>query len=78
MSKRKERNMNTFEKILEVLAKNIGITIVLILSIVLFAWFSDGLISGLITAASALLAFTSGEMLYKEFKKPAKKSSKKK
>lgn len=69
--------MNTFEKILKVLAKNLGITIVLILSIVLFAWFSNGLISGLITAASALLAFTSAEMLYKEFKKPASKSRKK-
>ena len=64
--------MNTFEKILKVLAKNLGITIVLILSIVLFAWFSNGLISGLITAASALLAFTSAEMLYKEFKKTSK------
>lgn len=69
--------MNTFEKILKVLAKNLGITIVLILAIVLFALFSDGLIPGLITAASALLAFTSAEMLYKEFKKPASKSRKK-
>lgn len=69
--------MNTFEKILSVLAKNLGITIVLILAIVLFAWFSNGLIPGLITAASALLAFTSAEMLYKEFKKPASKSRKK-
>jgi len=69
--------MNTFEKILKVLAKNLGITIVLILSICLFAWFSGGLVSGLITAASALLAFTSSEMLYKEFKKPSSKSKKK-
>ena len=69
--------MNTFEKILKVLAKNLGITIVLILAVVLFAWFSNGLIPGLITAASALLAFTSAEMLYKEFKKPASKSRKK-
>ena len=69
--------MSTFEKILKVLAKNLGITIVLNLSIVLFAWFSGGLVSGLITAASALLAFTSAEMLYKEFKKPVSKSRKK-
>ena len=69
--------MSTFEKILKVLAKNLGITIVLILSVVLFAWFSGGLVSGLITAASALLAFTSAEMLYKEFKKPGSKSRKK-
>ena len=69
--------MNTFEKIMKVLAKNLGITIVLILAIVLFAWFSNGLIPGLITAASALLAYTSAEMLYKEFKKPASKSRKK-
>lgn len=69
--------MNTFEKIMKVLAKNLGITIVLILAVVLFAWFSNGLIPGLITAASALLAYTSAEMLYKEFKKPASKSRKK-
>lgn len=64
--------MTTFEKILRVLAKNLGLTIVFILAIVLFAVFSDGLVAGLITAGSALLAFTSGEMLYHEFKKPSK------
>ncbi len=69
--------MNTFEKILQVLAKNLGLTIVFILAVILFAWFSDGLIAGLITAGSALLAFTSAEMLYKEFKKPTSKSRKK-
>ena len=70
--------MNTFEKILGVLAKNLGITIVVILAVVLFAIFSDGLTSGLITAGSAFLAFTSAEMLYKEFKKPASKPKSKK
>lgn len=69
--------MNTFEKILKVLSKNLGLTIVFILAIVLFAIFSDGLISGLITAGSAFLAFTSGEMLFKEYKKPSPKSKKK-
>ena len=68
--------MKTFEKILNVLAKNLGITIVFILAIVLFAWFSNGLISGLITAASELLAYTSGAMLYREYKKTSKSKKK--
>jgi len=68
--------MNTLEKILKVLAKNLGITIVLILAICLFAWFSNGLISGLITAASALLAYTSASMLYREYKKSPKSKKK--
>lgn len=70
--------MNTFEKILKVLAVNLGITIVFILAVCLFAYFSNGLISGLITAASALLAYTAGAMLYREYKKPSPKKSKKK
>ena len=68
--------MTTFEKILKVLAKNLGITIVFILAIVLFAWFSGGLVSGIITAASALLAYTSGEMLFREYKKTTKSKRK--
>ncbi len=64
-----------FEKILSVLSKNLGYTVVLAVSILLFAVFSDGLIAGLITAVSALLAYTCVEALYKEYKKqPAKKA----
>lgn len=76
--------MKNCEKILDVLAKNLGITVVLIAAIILFAVFSDGLIPGLITAFSALLGYTCIEMLYKEFKKssvkhaPAKRSGVKK
>ncbi|MDE5615319.1 MAG: hypothetical protein K2I81_00595 [Alphaproteobacteria bacterium] len=76
--------MKTLEKILNVLAKNIGYTVVLVAAIILFAIFSDGLLPGLITAGSALIGYTCLEMLYKQFKnenapKPApKRVSKKK
>ena len=70
--------MKTFEKLISVLARNLGVTVVLVLAIALFAIFSDGLISGLITAASALIGYTCAEMLYKEFKKSAPAKSKKK
>ena len=69
--------MKTLEKILSVLVKNLGYTVVLVLAIILFAMFSDGLISGIITALSALLAYACIMALYNEFKKePASKSSK--
>lgn len=61
------------EKFLNVLAKNLGYTIVLVAALVLFVIFSDGLIEGLITAVSAVVAFTCVNLLYKEFKnEPAK------
>ena len=70
--------MKTFEKILTTLTRNLGYTIVLVLAIVLFAIFSDGLIPGIITAVSALVGYTCVDMLYKEFKKmPGTKSKKK-
>ena len=61
--------MKTIEKILMVLAKNLGLTVVLALSIIMFAIFSDGLIRGAITAVSALMAYVSITLLYKEYKK---------
>ena len=71
--------MNTLERILGTLVKNLGYTVVLVLAIILFAIFSDGLVSGIITAISALLAYACIVALYREFKKlPAKSSSKKK
>lgn len=65
----KEIKMNTFEKILNVLTKNLGQTVVLALAIVLFAIFSDGLIGGIITAVSAMVGYTCINILYKEYKK---------
>ena len=63
-----------FEKLLNVLSKNLGYTVVLVAAILLFAVFSDGLIAGLITAVSALLAYTCIVALYKEYKAlPVKK-----
>ena len=69
-----------FEKILNVLSKNLGYTVVLAVAILLFAVFSDGLIAGLITAVSALLVYTCVQALYSEYKKisvPAKSAVKK-
>ena len=70
--------MKTLEKILSTLVKNLGYTIVLVLAIILFAIFSDGLISGAITAISALIAYACIVALYREFKKSPTKSGKKK
>jgi hypothetical protein len=64
-----------FEKILTVLSKNLGYSVVLAVSLLLFALFSDGLVPGLITAVSALLVYTCVVALYKEYKAlPVKKS----
>lgn len=60
--------MKTLEKILNVLAKNIGYTVVLVAAIILFAIFSGGLLRGIITAGSALIGYACIEMLYKQFK----------
>ncbi len=66
-----------FDKLLHVLKSNIGYTIILAIAIVFFAIFSNGLISGLITAISALLAYACIMALYGEYKKlPAKKVTK--
>ncbi len=70
--------MKTLEKILSTLVKNLGYTIVLVLAIILFAIFSDGLISGAITAVSALIAYACIMALYGEFKKSSPKPTKKK
>jgi hypothetical protein len=61
--------MNNFEKMMSVMARNIEYTIILLISFALFAIFSDGLFAGLITAASALIAYICVDKLYKEFKK---------
>lgn len=60
--------MEVINKIIKVLAKNLGLTIVLFAAIILFAIFSDGLLAGLITALSALIAYTCCELLYREYK----------
>lgn len=70
---KKERAM--FDKILKVLSKNLGYTVILVMAIVLFAVFSDGLIAGLITAASALLAYVCASALYQEYKKETGKKT---
>ena len=70
--------MATLKKWLDVMAKNIGITLVLILAIMFFIWSCRwDLIRGLITAFAALIVYISASMLYHEFKKPSSKSKKK-
>lgn len=59
--------MKTFEKIINVMARNLFYTVILAIAIVLFAIFSDGLLAGLITAASALIAYVCIELLYKDY-----------
>lgn len=63
--------MKTFEKILNVLGKNMGYTIVLLIAIVLFIYFSDGLIEGAITAISAVIGYSAALQLVREYKKSA-------
>ena len=67
--------MKSFEKLLNVLANNLGYTVVLVAAIILFAIFSDGLISGLITAISALLAYTCIVAIAREYRKMPSKSA---
>lgn len=57
------------DKWMNVLQKNLGYTIVMIIAIVFFVYFSEGVIEGLIAAVAAMLAFTCGATLYKEYKK---------
>lgn len=67
--------MKSFEKLLNVLSQNLGYTVVLVAAIVLFAIFSDGLVSGLITAISALLAYTCIVALAREYRKVPSKAA---
>lgn len=60
--------MDIFKKIMNVMSQNLGYTIVLVVAIVLFAIFSGGLIAGLITAGSALVAYACIDALYKQYK----------
>ena len=69
--------MKSFEKLLNVLAQNLGYTVVLFVAIILFSIFSDVLLSGLITALSALLAYTCVVALVREYKKSDTKPSQK-
>ena len=69
--------MKTLKKMIDVMAKNIGITLVLILALIFFVWSCEGhLLSGLITAFAALIVYISASMLYHEFKKPSKSKKK--
>ena len=55
-----------FDKLLTVLSKNLGYSVILAVALLLFALFSDGLVAGLITAVSALLVYTCASALYKQ------------
>lgn len=65
--------MKTLKKLMDVMAKNIGITLVLIMAIIFFVWSCQGrLLSGLITAFAALIVYIAASMLYHEFNKPSR------
>lgn len=64
--------MKTFEKILKILSKNIVATVIFIVAIVFFVAFSDGVLSGLISAFGAVVACFCGVILYNEIKKGLK------
>lgn len=76
--------MDIFKKIMNVMSQNLGYTVVLVVAIVLFAIFSGGLVAGLITAGSALVAYACIDALYKQYKAapapttPKKKATRKK
>ena len=57
-----------FDKLLYTMRKNLAYTIVMIIAIIFFCAFSDGLLSGLIAAAAAVIAFACGALLYGEYK----------
>jgi uncharacterized membrane protein len=54
------------------MANNLSYTVIMLISIALFAIFSDGLLAGLITAVSALIVYICIEKLYKEYNKKTK------
>lgn len=73
-----EREKQMFDKLLNVFAKNLGYTIVLVVTIILFLYFSEGLIEGLIAAVAAVIAFACIMALYKAYKAtpaPVKKTA---
>ena len=74
--------MKFFEKLGKVLMNNIVYTILLVVALICFFYFSGDLIAGLFTVVSALIIYTCVAMLYQAYKKmPAgatKKSAKKK
>ena len=76
LSKHNNGRAKMLNRIANVLSKNLGYKVVLVAAIILFAVFSDGLISGLITAVSALLGYTCIVALVKEYKnEPAPKAA---
>lgn len=64
--------MEFFDKLIKVLTNNLGYTVILVICILLFAVFSNGLIPGLITAGSALIGYICAKQLYDKFPKSKK------
>ena len=65
-----------FDKWANVLSKNLGYTIAMIVAIIFFCYFSNGLIEGLIAAVAAMIACMCGVALYGEYKRaPAPKQA---
>ncbi len=65
------------ERFVKVLVENFMYLILALISIMLFAWFSDGLIYGLISAISAMISYICIAKIWKDFVATGKKKSKK-
>lgn len=79
--------MKFFQKLGKVLMNNIAYTIVLVVALICFFYFSRDLIAGLFTVVSALVIYMCIEVLYRAYtktpavaakKSPVKKSAKRK
>lgn len=79
---RKGDKMKFFERLGKVLVNNIAYTIVLVVALICFFYFSRDLIAGIFTVVSALIIYMCIDMLHQAYKKMpasgAKKASKKK
>ena len=80
-SVRKGEKMKFFQKLGKVLMDNIVYTVVLVVALICFFYFSRDLIAGLFTVVSALIIYMCINFLYHAYKKVpagAKKTTKKK
>lgn len=64
------------ERFVKVLVEDFMYLILALVAVMLFAWFSDGLLYGLISAISAMIAYVCISKIWKDFAAGKKKSKK--
>ncbi|MCQ2562766.1 MAG: hypothetical protein MJ158_04100 [Alphaproteobacteria bacterium] len=69
--------MKFIKNLMKVLSKNMGYTILLCVAVLLFVIFSGGLLPGIITAITVLIAYICIEHLYIAYKAITEKKRKK-